>query len=181
MTTNPEPQGHVPASPDDPSVVSFARKFGIRSTPVYLDYTNFDYAPKMCHFSAKHRALTDGGKRIHGWALWQFGGTVVGDHHSVWEAPDGRLVDVTPPNYGAHRVLFVRDDSVRIEPDVNGNILFFTNWPSDTPDPQRPYLWNGVNSEFSNWPCSLDKKDMVEYCAVLEIPVTAVFTDDEYG
>ena len=54
-----------------------------------------------------------GGKQVNGWAIWQWANILVeAEAHSVWESPEGQLVDITPHVYGEKEILFLRDDSM---------------------------------------------------------------------
>ena len=169
-------QGQIPAN-DDSAIGRFLGKWGLSATPTRLQYADHGYGEAWCHVSAKHRAITAGGRRVHGWALWKFGPDLVADHHSVWETPDGNLVDVTPPSNGGGEILFVRDDTARIE-QAKGVIYLFTQ---RTADPVIHWMWQGNPSEYSNWPCPPDKSDLVEYAASLNIDVSSILTDDQHG
>lgn len=167
----------VPSDLGDPEVAAFLTLHGLKGPAVHLDYVAGSYGADWCHVSAKHRAMTEGGRRVHGWALWDFGGIVVGDHHSVWEPRPGMLVDVTPPKYGETRVLFVRDDSAVIERE-DGNFFIRTN-PTSFSD--MPHLWGGLPTDSTHVPYPLSKPDLVAYCASLGIGPIAILTDDEHG
>lgn len=167
----------LPSATDHPEVLAFLTLQGLSGPARYLDYSGDPYGPDWCHVSAKHKAMTEGGRRVHGWALWAFGNVIVGDHHSVWQAPDGRLVDVTPPKYGEKRVLFVRDDSAVIEADA-AYFYFLTNRSSV---PGAAWMWNGNPSEYSHWPCPRSKPDLGDYCAGLDLPIAAIATDSLHG
>ena len=169
-------QGQLPAD-DDPAVGQFVAKWRLSAVPLRLSYTDHGYEAAWCHVSAKHRAMTEGGRRVHGWALWKFGPDLVADHHSVWETEDGELVDVTPPSNGGNEILFVRDDAARID-EAEGAYFLFTQ---RTADPVVHWLWRGMPSEYSNWPCPPDKPDLVQYAASLNVPVSAIVTDDRHG
>jgi len=168
--------GHVPTD-DDAAVGKFLKKWRLSAEPVRLQFVDFGYGAAWCHVSAKHKAVADGGRRVHGWALWKFGPDVVADHHSVWENERGELVDVTPPSNGGTEILFVRDDDARIEL-LEDTIQLFTQ---RTADAQTHWLWQGQPSEYSNWPCPVNKEDLVKYSAKLDIPVAAIVTDNHQG
>lgn len=170
-------KGCVPESETDPDVVRFGKMFGLEDAASMLEYQDHGYGPEWCHVSAKHHALTHGGKRVHGWALWRFGSLVMGDFHSVWEAPDGELIDVTPPKFGAGRILFVRDDTARID-EEDGNYMLHTNRSSD---PNYPLFWLGNPTQYTHWSCPPDKPDLVAYAGSLGFPVAAMVTDDTHG
>lgn len=162
---------------NDNAVAAFTSKWGISTTPTLLHYTNFGYEAAWCHVSAKHKAISSGGKRVHGWALWKFGPDLLADHHSVWETDGGDLVDITPPSNGGTKILFVRDDTARIELDAE-NIQLFTQ---RTADASVHWYWLGQPSDYSNWSCPLNKADLVAYSKKLNISVSKIITDDNLG
>jgi hypothetical protein len=168
--------GQVPSN-EDPAVFYFLTIWDLVESPIQLQYADHGYDAAQCHVSAKHKALSGEGRRVHGWALWIFGNLLLADHHSVWEDENGNLVDVTPPSNGGLEILFVRDDNARIEMD-SGAILLFTQ---RTADATNRWFWQGKSSDYSNWPCPLDKADLVSYCAKLSIPVLDILTDDKKG
>lgn len=114
------------------------------------------------------------------WALWKFGHDLLADHHSVWETDSGDLVDVTPPSDGGTEILFVKDESARIElaEGVEGVIQLFTQ---RTADESVHWYFLGEPSEYSNWNCPTDKADLVEYSEDLNMPVLKILTDDKHG
>jgi hypothetical protein len=164
----------LPASETHPDVLEFLNLWNLRD-PIYVDYQDVGegYRPDFCHVSVKHVALNRGGRRIHGWALWQFsqGGVdvIVADFHSVWETPDGVLVDVTLPKDG-NKVLFVRDPELVIT--RVGNVQRLYNNRTNVPD--APRLWNGnpTGEEFFGMPD--DQPSLVAYCAQLGLPNTSM-------
>jgi hypothetical protein len=100
-------------------VAQFSKTHGLPpAVPLNFVAVDSRYATDFCHINAKDRASSKG-KRVHGWALWEYYGppydapVVVGNFHSVWEDENGNLVEVTPPKVGA-KTLFVRDDSLNI-------------------------------------------------------------------
>lgn len=134
-----------------------------------MDFEDHDYEENQCHISAKHRAAAAGGQRVHGWALWEFPEILIGEFHSVWERPDGTIIDVTPPKFGARRILFVRDATCRIELE-NGAYLIHTD---RTSWPNLPFVFRGEPSDYSHWPLSPTNPDLVRYCAKLGLPDTS--------
>lgn len=169
-------QGKVP-SIEDPLVSQFLKKWNLAGTPVLLKYVDCGYDAAMCHVSAKHKAVSEGGQRVHGWALWLFGSFLVADHHSVWQPTGGVLIDVTPPSNGGLEILFVKDETARIELDGD-HIQLFTQRTVGT---DAHWMWNGQPSDYSNWSCPLDKEDLVKYSANLKLSVNAILTDSVYG
>mgnify|MGYP001632437029 CR=1 FL=1 len=59
-----------------------------------------------------------GGTTINGWAIWQWANIMVeAEAHAIWQAPDGKFVDITPHINNETCILFLPDDQVRF----NGN------------------------------------------------------------
>lgn len=167
-------QPTMPVSETDPAVIDFLKLWKLQN-PVYLDYTDVGegYASDFCHVSAKHIASMSGGHRVHGWALWKYSqdgaDVVVGDFHSVWEDPDGVLVDVTPPKAGK-RILFVRDPTLAI--GKVGNIQKLYNNRTNVPD--TPRLWNGQPTDEEFFGVPDDHPSLVAYCKKLGLTDTSM-------
>jgi hypothetical protein len=164
----------LPVSTTDPQVLEFLNLWGLKD-PVYLDYQDVGegYAPDFCHVSAKHVAAKHGGRRIHGWALWQVGQgsatLIIADFHSVWEKPDGTIVDVTPPKFGT-RVLFVPDPSLAIgrigkAQQLHNNRTNFA---------QAPRLRDGSEIDEEYFGIPDDQPSLVQYCKRLGFPDTSM-------
>lgn len=162
----------LPKTDIDPAgaaVLAFLKCNGLAGAPQFLDFEDHGYEENQCHISAKHKVIADGGRRVHGWALWEFEQILVGEFHSVWERPDGVLADVTPPKFGAKRILFVRDPACRIELE-NGVYLIHTD---RTSWPDLPFVFRGNPSDYSHWPLPPTNPDLVRYCAKLGLPDTS--------
>lgn len=72
-----------------------------------------------CHGNAAEKVRRDGGQVRFGWVVWQLPDWSVRlEFHSVWQAPHGDLIDVTPPAHKGSVVLFV-PDPVRIYEGYN--------------------------------------------------------------
>ncbi len=121
-------------------VAQFSKTHGLPAA-VQLNFTavNPNYVGDHCHINAKDSAKSKG-KRVFGWALWEFYGppystpVIVGNFHSVWEDDEGKLFDVTPPKIGS-KTLFVRDDSLSIN-----RLKAAHDMPVDrTHDPANPF------------------------------------------
>lgn len=166
----------VPA-PNEPLVITFLEKYSLHGTPVYVDYSDHGYAPNQCHLSAKHHAMVSGGRRVHGWALWQFGSQIDAEYHSVWETPDGNLVDVTPPKFGGDRVLFIRDDASDIV-ECNG---VFSMWADRTTVPGISFVYQGKPINEPNWGLPKSLKIVTDYCSMLGMSPDAMVTDPHFG
>jgi hypothetical protein len=167
----------LPISHAAPDVVGFRTAFGLSDAPICLCYHNAGYATEWCHVSAKHHAMKNGGKRVHGWALWQFPNGVMGDFHSVWESPDKTLIDVTPPKYGKNRVLFVRD---RVT-DIYLNQSVFVLPTNRMSPPNSMYWWDGKPTAETIWGLQQQNKHFVKYCNTLNFPVNELETTLPFG
>jgi hypothetical protein len=176
MSTTPQ-IGRLPTSGTAPDVVAFMKNFGLQHAPTFLPYQDFGYGAEWCHVSAKDRAIKGGGRRIHGWAVWQFNGIALADFHSVWQTPEGQLVDVTPPKYGTNQVLFVRDDNCKIE-EEDGFYFLYVNRSSDA---GNPFYWDGKPTQYTHWPLAPANPHLVQYCQKLSLPVSAILTDAVHG
>lgn len=167
----------LPISASAPDVVGFCSAFSLTDTPVYLSYKNYGYDPDWCHVSAKHHAMRNGGRRVHGWALWQFPDGVMGDFHSVWENPDKELIDLTPPKNGSDQVLFVRDRVANIYL-IDGIFALPTNRMSP---PNSPYWWGGQPTLDTVWGLPPNNPHFVQYCAGLGFPTNDIETNPAFG
>jgi hypothetical protein len=68
--------------------------------------------PFMCHHNVDLHIKMHGGRVLYGWVIWETPRTFLdAEFHSVWVAPTGELVDITPKNDGEERILFLRDPS----------------------------------------------------------------------
>lgn len=170
-------KGRVPSDRDRKKVESYLSLWGNKAEAIPLVYQDYGYEAEWCHVSAKHRALTEGGKRVHGWALWRFRDLIVAEHHSVWENPDGKLEDVTPPRYDSNRILFVRDDTATIVEQGDTYALYANR----TSDARIPYIDKGLPYDHINLLLPKQKPDFLNYCKRLEIEPSSIVTDDERG
>jgi hypothetical protein len=167
----------LPASEDDPHVQEFLDLWGLKD-PVFVDYvdTGAGYGADFCHVSAKHAAQEHGGRRVHGWALWQYDDPtgvhlpiIIGDFHSVWETPGGELKDVTPPKLGL-KVLFVRDPSLAVKATDTSQLLYHNR----TNVAGAPRLLNGAFIAHDCFAMPNDNPYLVAYCRKLGLKDTSM-------
>lgn len=160
----------------DPLLTKFSSRYYLTNSPLHLTFTDYGYPASQCHLSAKHCAITKGGRRVHGWAVWKFGDFLIAEHHSVWD--DGnRLVDVTPPKFGGDRILFIRDDvSDLIQKDG-----IFVMWCDRSTLAGASYLLNNEAQEIPNFGLSPDNAAITSFCAEYELTPTDMLTDPTYG
>lgn len=96
------PEMTAPATLDDP----IPKPVKVPVSPI----TGFQHG--HCWYNCKIHSDTVGGSVVFGWALYaHHDGHLTAQHHAVWKAPDGDLVDVTP-NPGFAEVLFLPDHRV---------------------------------------------------------------------
>ena len=164
-------------SPTEPLVQQLMTTFQLSGTPVHLRYTDHGYDPDYCHLSAKHCAITKGGRRVHGWALWGFDGMLVSEHHSVWEDSNGNLVDVTPPKFGVDHILFVRDDASDLI-EMNG---VYAMWADRTTIPEVPFAFQGKPHNEPNWGLPPDSKSIKVFCEKFGLNPSDILKDDRFG
>jgi len=171
----------LPSSVTAPSVVEFVTGWGLTGAPALISYTDHGYGPDWCHVSSKAHALKYKGRRVHGWALWEFGdGGATGNFHSVWEDASGLLVDLTPPKYGSGETLFVRDPTVKIV----ANLGFF-EMPHNrlAIGPQQILLdpFTGDIAQSPHWQLTASNPAFAAYCALHELPISKFATDPAQG
>lgn len=172
-----QPIGQLPSSANTVEVTDFCRRFQLTDTPLFVPNVSAGYGPDWCHVSAKHHAIANGGKRVHGWALWEFPSGVMGDFHSVCEDKDGNLIDVTPPKFGAPHVLFVRDRASEIY-CINDVFALPTNRMSP---PNAPFWWEGEPTSEQIWGLSAGHPVLLAYCQSLDFPVAEMETSSPHG
>ena len=62
-----------------------------------------------CFENVRSHIKKFGGEVVDGWAVWEFPPLEVqAEFHSVWETPEGDLVDITPPLHGGQKTTFLR-------------------------------------------------------------------------
>lgn len=162
--------GKLPQCESDTDVLTFLAVHGINSCAKYVAFEDHGYEKDYCHVSALHAAKTMGGRRIHGWALWQFNGYVLAEFHSVWEKTNGDIVDVTPPKYDKFRVLFVPDPNLSIYNHGTHQALYCDR----TSISASEYWFQGKLQTSSEWAIPNDTPDLVRYCGKLGLPDTLI-------
>jgi hypothetical protein len=170
------PLAVMPPSLIDHAVIAFAKRFSLTDTAEVLTHQNQGYGPDWCHVSAKAHAMRCGGRRVHGWALWQFHNGLMGDFHSVWEDKDGTLVDVTPPKFG-NQVFFIRDRVAEIYliDDV------FAQPTNRMPPPAQPFWWQGKPISDKFWGFKRNAPSFLQYCNSHDFDPNQYPTDQNFG
>lgn len=168
----------LPASTTEPQVRQFLSLWKLEDDPLFLNYEDvgFGYERDFCHVSAKHVVEKRGGRRVHGWNLWQFDDPegksapmIVGEFHSVWETPTRVIKDITPPKLGT-RTLFVRDPSLAIQAAGDTQLLHSNR----TNDSNFPLLFNGTPTDAEYFAIANNQPSLVAYYQKLGLPVTSM-------
>ena len=69
--------------------------------------------PNECFPNVERMVQEQAGQQINGWAIWQWANVLVeAEAHSVWQSPEGELIDITPHINGENEILFLRDDDM---------------------------------------------------------------------
>lgn len=104
---------HVNQTPDrvDEVVARFCRGVNRAEKPVYVPVAPEPWAEvNDCFESVRQAVSKHGGEELNGWQVWMWPGVFIeAEHHCVWRRQDGTLVDITPKQNGATRILFIPD------------------------------------------------------------------------
>lgn len=93
------------------SAQRLCRQLAPNSTPRYVDLRpSPEIQVNDCFGGLPGYVRRHGGRQLTGWAIWEWPQVFIeAEFHSVWEAPDGTCVDVTPKQIPFKRVLFLPD------------------------------------------------------------------------
>lgn len=96
------------------AINSFCHSIRQTGNPFYVQVYPFDgMLINECFPNVNSVVNTLGGKSVTGWVIWQWANIMIeAEAHAIWEAPDGKLVDVTPHINHEERILFLPDDAV---------------------------------------------------------------------
>jgi hypothetical protein len=96
---------------DSPLVLEACRTVVAEPQPVHVPVRLEPYSgPDDCHGNAAKKVQRDGGQIRFGWVVWEVPDWEIRlEFHSVWQSPQGHLVDVSPPVHGGRVVLFLPD------------------------------------------------------------------------
>jgi len=85
--------------------------------PVYVDVCPLPGAPsKECFPIVDEYVLSHGGSSVIGWSLWELPTLFIeAEFHSIWQSPDGALLDIAPKVEPTDRILFLHDPARRYE------------------------------------------------------------------
>jgi hypothetical protein len=71
--------------------------------------------PGNSYTNVQEKVAKQGGNMIYGWAVWLDDFICEAEHYAVWEDEDGTLIDITPRQPHADKLLFVPDDRYTYE------------------------------------------------------------------
>ncbi len=94
-------------------VLAFCRTVS-KSQPVVVPVRpKFGKELNDCTNIVKEHVLMHGGVQHLGWAIWEWPTVMIeAEFHTIWEAPDGFLVDLTPKPCGIDTILFLPDNKI---------------------------------------------------------------------
>ena len=89
----------------------FCEQLAPSQIPVYIPVRPEAQAVELeCYGNVLEKVRTSGGECVYGWEISEVPQIFLeAQFHAVWRSPDGELVDVTPPQIEAQRVLFLPD------------------------------------------------------------------------
>ncbi|NOJ86972.1 SEC-C domain-containing protein [Myxococcus xanthus] len=92
------------------AILGFSQELaGHNAQPTFVSVVTRKGAQALdCYMNAREYAAATGGEVLYGWQIWEWPGVLLeAQFHAIVKLPDGGLVDVTPPEDGGARVLFV--------------------------------------------------------------------------
>lgn len=104
----------------DSDVTSFCKNLGNANKPYYLNTEPFHWSRvNCCDLNVKKIVKEQGGEIIFGFKIWSIPKLYIeASLHSIWENPNGKLIDITPNEDGEKTVLFLpepRLNTVRLK------------------------------------------------------------------
>jgi hypothetical protein len=125
-------------------VREFCRTVNADSEPVFVPVVPAEDAlARECFPNVARLVEERGGALVYGWAVWMWPNVYIeAEHHAVWRAPGGALLDPTLTPHGEDRILSVPDPAA--DYDFAGNRLRDNiRWPL-TSDPAVADFRGGV-------------------------------------
>lgn len=105
----------------DKSVIDFCKSITRKSIPEYVELRPEPWCRENeCYDNVENKVKSFGGKRQLGWRI-----QVIPDplpkfmieavHHAIWISDKGEKIDITPQPASARKIVFVADDSIKLE------------------------------------------------------------------
>jgi hypothetical protein len=100
-----------------PAILALCEQLLVEAAPQFLDVSPRGDAQILdCFPVVQQQAEQGGGEVCYGWRFWELPlAYVEAEFHAVWRNPAGDLMDITPTQTGATRILFVADPGRRYE------------------------------------------------------------------
>lgn len=113
----------TPAKVTD-KIMELCEKVVPGAVPVYVPVEAAGWSRlHECFPNVQRMIREQGGRQVNGWAIWQWANIMVEvEAHSVWQSPEGELVDITPHDNEEKRILFLCDDSMVYSGQQIGNV-----------------------------------------------------------
>ncbi len=138
-----EPQAQVYSGPPDatkPHVRAFCERISPGVSPLLVTIQpEQGCRPRECFWNVKQKVEREGGRVLFGWAIWEWPRVFIeGEHHAIYQAPDGSFHDPTPsiPEDPQVARLFLRDDNVAYDYDARDPIRRYNIREALSPDEQ---------------------------------------------
>ncbi len=98
----------------DSNLLKYIDSLGTTSDPVFLDIEPQDWSRvQCCDTNVEEMIRREGGRIVYGHKIWYNQDLYAENEiHSVWENPDGELVDITFTLDGEKRILFIPDERI---------------------------------------------------------------------
>jgi hypothetical protein len=110
-------------SAKDVHILDFCRMVAPASKPVLVPINPEPLSiPLECFHNVRQKVEAEGGRLVTGWAIWEWPRVYIeAEHHAVYEAPNGHLIDVTPsPIPGFTSRVFLADPTASYDFDNEG-------------------------------------------------------------
>lgn len=100
-----------PGNPESAHVLDFCRHVVKGQTPVVVPYKPLPGKPAHeCFSIVPEHVIAHGGEQLIGWAIWETPGMLIeAEFHTLWQDPQGNLVDLTPCGTPHQNILFLPD------------------------------------------------------------------------
>lgn len=100
-----------PGNPALAYVAEFCRHVAKDQIPIVIPHKPLPGKPQNeCFSIIPEQVIAQGGKQLIGWAIWDTSGLYIeAEFHTVWQDPQGNLIDLTPRPYHFETILFLPD------------------------------------------------------------------------
>lgn len=97
--------------------------------PQYVKVQPQPWCKKLdCYANVSTMVEKYGGKQVYGWTIWIWKYIMIdAEAHSVWQSPEGELIDVTPHEGNDERILYLIDNTMVYDGNIIGSRRFPLN------------------------------------------------------